>query len=1123
MWFVVGIFSPASWAQVDYYWLGAPGVQDWGTAANWNPNAVPGAGDTAYLEPNDANDRVASFRNIHPAGTTLNVISVNALGAGNMTLELGVAAPAGDLRANTLYLGATTGRGLMNQSNGTVNIGDYLYLGAQAGSQGAYEITAGDLTANNLVVGEFGAGAFSQSENTATPTTVTVTNDLGLGTNAGSQGAYNLQGGSLLTNYTFVGHSGEGEFTHSGGWHIITNELLVGHANGGQGAYNLSDTGMLVTNNTIVGNDGGSAGAFNQSGGGHLVAGTLTLGMSADSQGTYNLSGDGVLNTGADLFVGDGGTGNFSQTGGTVTITDHLGVGREAGSTGSYLLQGGSFSTTDLYVGHAGQGEFIQQGGTLTITDNIYLANENTGQARMELQGGTLVFGHPTTANIDVGADGIAEFIQHTGVNLVLNTIFVSSQAGTSTFTQRGDITLNDHLGVGRNVGSRGAYTLWSGTLNTGQLFLGFNGTGAFTQQGGTVNIANDIRMGDAGTGTYNLVAGNLLTTDTLVGIGGTGSIFNQSGGSHGITNLLSIAVNPGSSGTYNLSGGTLTAPAVTVGTGGIFNLLGGQVTTGDLQNQGLVRGFGPLFGHLTNNGQVNPGNSAGTLTVVGSYTQSAAGTYMVEIASATNYDRINVSGAPGNATLGGTLAPVLLGGYKPAKNQVFSNIITATGGVTGTFANIVSPFPWNVLYHTNSVDLVSLFSVYRNFTDPALHLTGNQQNVGRMLNALADTASGDLAEVLATLSELPDSQVGQALQQLSPDKGSALPTLSFASSLMQGRSLINRMNFLRRPGGGALAGGSLSGRLGMSYSRLSGLMLAYNGASLGSLFRGRPQTDGRLPWGLFTNFVGVLGTQDTTANQTGYSYHTFGFNSGLDYRFRDDLVLGVGSGYYHTAAYFKSSGGDAEMNSIPFYAYGVYHPGAFYLMGSLGYTVNIYELARRLAFGTVNRRAKSSFTGSQFNLNAETGYDFTMKRLIVTPAVNLNYSKAWVPGYTEYGADSLNLRVAAQDADSVQTGVGARLTLPFKAGDAQVIPEVSAFYQHEFSNHSRGLDARLNQAGSTFTFKTDAPARDFAVLGAGVNVGVKKNLFLQANYNAEVGRRRSTAHYLNAGLRWEF
>ena len=86
-----------------------------------------------------------------------------------------------------------------------------------------------------------------------------------------------------------------------------------------------------------------------------------------------------------------------------------------------------------------------------------------------------------------------------------------------------------------------------------------------------------------------------------------------------------------------------------------------------------------------------------------------------------------------------------------------------------------------------------------------------------------------------------------------------------------------------------------------------------------------------------------------------------------------------------------------------------------------------------------------------------------------------------------------------------------------------KVVPQAYAFYQHEFSNNSRGLDARLSQGSSTLTFTTDEPQRDFAVVGGNVTLFFKKNLSAMVNYNAEVGRGNSTVHQVNAGLRWNF
>ena len=46
------------------------------------------------------------------------------------------------------------------------------------------------------------------------------------------------------------------------------------------------------------------------------------------------------------------------------------------------------------------------------------------------------------------------------------------------------------------------------------------------------------------------------------------------------------------------------------------------------------MTGNGTLVGTLTNQGTVEPSNSPGTLGVVGSFTQTANGIYLAEIAS---------------------------------------------------------------------------------------------------------------------------------------------------------------------------------------------------------------------------------------------------------------------------------------------------------------------------------------------------------------------------------------------------------------------------------------------------------------------------------------------------------
>lgn len=70
----------------------------------------------------------------------------------------------------------------------------------------------------------------------------------------------------------------------------------------------------------------------------------------------------------------------------------------------------------------------------------------------------------------------------------------------------------------------------------------------------------------------------------------------------------------------------------------------------------------GLINGNVTNNGTVNPGNSPGTLSINGDFTQTSSGTLQIEIASSSVFDRLVVSG---NAALAGTLQALNYGGNK--------------------------------------------------------------------------------------------------------------------------------------------------------------------------------------------------------------------------------------------------------------------------------------------------------------------------------------------------------------------------------------------------------------------------------------------------------------------------
>ena len=170
--------------------------------------------------------------------------------------------------------------------------------------------------------------------------------------------------------------------------------------------------------------------------------------------------------------------------------------------------------------------------------------------------------------------------------------------------------------------------------------YLGNNGAGIFIQSGGTNAIG---ALGSTSTGSlylgynfgsigsYSLSGSGLLSAGyEYLGTQGTGT-FTQSGG----TNVVSSAFSLGAGGTYNLNGGALLVPGIQGG--GAFNLGGGillasasfsssqaMTLTGSGGNGNINTGGYPviLSGVLSGTGRLNL-SGAGILTLTASNTYS--------------------------------------------------------------------------------------------------------------------------------------------------------------------------------------------------------------------------------------------------------------------------------------------------------------------------------------------------------------------------------------------------------------------------------------------------------------------------------------------------------------------
>lgn len=216
-------------------------------------------------------------------------------------------------------------------------------------------------------------------------------------------------------------------------------------------------------------------------------------------------------------------------------------------------------------------------------------------------------------------------------------------------------------------------------TISSGRQFLINNGSltnhSANTLTGGIYDIA----------GVFRFPSANIVTNSAQVVLRGNSWSIQDVNGNNALTNFNMI----GAQGILALRDGctfTRTSPFtsngdIRVGAGCLFDGTTVAMTGGFLQGDGTVDA------NVNNTGgTVAPGESAGLLTIAGSYTQSSGGTLAIEIAgitAGTQYDRLAVTGT---ASLNGSLSVSMSGGFQPALGALF-DILTASA-VTGTFPN---------------------------------------------------------------------------------------------------------------------------------------------------------------------------------------------------------------------------------------------------------------------------------------------------------------------------------------------------------------------------------------------------------------------------------------------------
>ena len=916
---------------------------------------------------------------------------------------------------------------------------------------------------------------------------------------AGLQGGVTLGATGLIVNSGTISATGNFTIGAALGNNGVVYNLAGGSISGGATGI----TGSGITGGITLYNWGTVSGGIAAISGSALAADSINLNYgSIINGGIATLGGADVINLNADYF-GDvtvngsiaGGAGvdtinltadsldpvfGFSFANGNVFVDGDIDGGAGVDTINLTTSNSGTIYVSGELDGSGGDDIFnlVSNSGALVVgsidgggnADSINLTS--TGGALVVLEGidgdsgtDTLTISGGLTSLIDFSGDTtIQDFIESangSGLTLILEQV-----VGIETLTKNdaGLALISGYNSTDNVFDSSAIVEADNIAVNSGALYI--NGSLESTSGGRSAVTVNAGALG--GTGTWNadvnVISGGISagqvpvnldwnTADSSSDTGSTTPVIDPVG-----TLTINGSLTLGSGAFIRQDLKTQQNSSVIVGGDGsdliIHNTDGGGVVT--LDPNSAVR-LSPL--------NLNQAVSDGDVTIIDSDSaiNGTPGTVTVQVNG-------NIQD---NSIFRGSLVPFLSG--------------TQTANLSGT--NLAA---FTTLAVVNDGSGQSLVAFVQHDYAGLAGLTANQSAIGAAIDNLVSSPNALVQDFIGAL-DLSSSQVAvETIASLSPEAQISQALALVNSNYRINRLVQNHLSDVRSSDTVRIPVGAPSAKAEVAPTPAS--------SNRGNV------------WGAVS-----YDKQDYEGDESGSDYDgdVTAFTAGVDYRVAPQLVLGVlldGS----TADYDYNSGGDSDVDSLRFTAYGTWGAATgLYSDFLVGYGSHDLDFHRPYG-GILGGSASGSTDASSIQALWTVGYSIVSQNVKHGPFAGLEYQKVDVDGYDENGI--LPIGVDSYDVDSLRGLIGYRAEATF----GRFSPYVTVAYAHEFKDDE--VETKSNIAGSPFTIRT-AGLGSSIVVTTGVGITLNPSLSLNVGYRGDISVESDgvTSNGGTLGLNWAF
>lgn len=535
---------------------------------------------------------------------------------------------------------------------------------------------------------------------------------------------------------------------------------------------------------------------------------------------------------------------------------------------------------------------------------------------------------------------------------------------------------------------------------------------------------------------------------------------------------------------------GSLAAASVAVEDGG---LLGGNATVGN-----LVVGLG---------GTASPGNSIGTVTVLGTTTFETGSFYEVELSGLAS-DRIVTDTLTLN---GGTVVLSAIGPvYTGTPYEIISASATTTPSSQFTLEDPGFLFVDAALGRDDAS--VTLTLTRNDVSLASLARTANQASVAGAL----DRANGSAlqATVLAGTSGQEEA-IRAGYDLLSGEVHASVGTTLYFQSTLVADTLVGRLRQASAAGASPALAALATGGPVTAYAAK-----APEAASPFPVKALPPEPAGPV-YAAWAQGFGQWNSANGTGNSADVDSSLGGFLAGGDVT-SGNYTFGLAAGYASASLDVDDRMSSADADTVLLAAYAGANFDAFRLRGGASYGWSSIDTTRSVAMLSLFENPLGSYDGSTANIFVEAAYAVEAGGIAFEPFAQMAWSWIDTDSFTETGAFISGLASSGLSYDVPYSTLGLRLATTLSLGEGTMTPHASVAWRHAYGDITPELGMSFASTGTAFTVSGAPIAEDSFLFGAGIDFAVGANVLLNVGYEGQFASEVNT-NAIKGGFTYRF